>query len=79
MQNESNATGSIDPRHLYTLEAFKRRLGIKASTLRAARHAGLNVYYKHGRGYVLGREWVRYVRSSAGYEGNNPSGEERQA
>jgi len=66
MVSSEYVAGVVDPRILYTLDAFKRRLGIKDSTLRAARRAGLQVYYMHGRGYILGQEWVRYVRSSAG-------------
>jgi hypothetical protein len=56
--------GYIAPQCLYTLDSFKLRLGIKDATLRAARRAGLQVYHSHGRGYILGREWIRYVRSS---------------
>ena len=39
-------------------------VGIKDSTLRAARRSGLPVYYKHGRGYVLGQDWIQYIRSA---------------
>ncbi len=65
MTSDGESNGVVDPRLLYTLDALKRHIGIKDSTLRAARRAGLQVYYVHGRGYVLGREWIRYVRSTA--------------
>jgi hypothetical protein len=56
--------GVINPKELYTLDALKRRLGIRDATLRAARRAGLQVYYKHGRGFVCGRDWIEYICSS---------------
>ena len=65
MQPFEESVGVVDPHLLYTLDALKRRIGVKDSTLRAARRAGLQVYYVHGRGYVLGREWIRYIRSAA--------------
>jgi hypothetical protein len=51
---------------LYTLDAIKRILGIREGMLRAARRSGLVVYYKHGRGYVLGADWIAYVQSTIG-------------
>lgn len=59
------ATGFIKPDELYTLKAFARRLGIKASTLRSARRAGLKVYYVHKHAYVYGRDWIDYVLRTA--------------
>jgi hypothetical protein len=56
--------GVISPEELYTLDAFKRRLGIRGATLRAARRAGLRVYYIHKQGYVYGRDWIDYVLRS---------------
>ena len=64
MSAEGQQWGVINPGELYTLESLKRRLGIRDSTLRAARRAGLQVYRKHGRGYVLGQEWIRYICTS---------------
>ena len=62
MSNAIGASGIILPEALYTLEAFKRELQIRDATLRAARRAGLHVYYKHGRAFVLGRDWIEYVQ-----------------
>ncbi|MEZ5941159.1 MAG: hypothetical protein R3C18_07195 [Planctomycetaceae bacterium] len=55
--------GVINPDELYTLRAFKRRLGISDATLRAARRAGLKVSYLHKQGFVHGRDWIEYVLS----------------
>lgn len=61
---ESIASGVINPDELYTLKAFTQRLGIRASTLRSARRAGLRVYYVHKHAYIYGRDWIDYVRGS---------------
>jgi hypothetical protein len=61
---ENIPAGVINPEELYTLKTFTHRLGIKASTLRSARRAGLQVYYVHKHGYIYGRDWIDYVRSS---------------
>ena len=55
--------GVIHPEELYSLRAIKKRLGIQDATLRAARRAGLTVLYVHKNGYVLGRDWIDYVKS----------------
>lgn len=62
--NDDPRFGVIDPASLYTITAFKRLLGIRDSTLRAARRAGLQVHYKHKQAYILGAEWISYVISS---------------
>ena len=58
------SAGVINPDELYTLAAFTRRLGVRASTVRAARRSGLRVYYVHKQAYVHGRDWIDYVLSS---------------
>ena len=63
MVHSEDQAGIVRADELYTLEALKKRLGIKDSTLRAARRAGLRVHYKHGRGFVHGRDWIAYVCS----------------
>ena len=65
MVTDLSAAGFVDPAQLYTIEALKRCLGIKDATLRAARRAGLRVSYKHGRGYILGDDWIDYVQAPA--------------
>jgi len=61
--NEVNF-GVINPDELYTLQSFMQRIGVRDSTVRAARRAGLKVHYVHKHGYVYGRDWIDYVRNS---------------
>lgn len=68
MATDLNTTGVVNPDQLYTIEALKRCVGIKDATLRAARRAGLRVDYKHGRGFILGQDWISYIRSRGGEE-----------
>jgi len=65
MSMQDEVFGVINPEELYTLKAFTKRLGIRASTLRSARRAGLRVYYVHKHAYIYGRDWIEYVRNSA--------------
>ena len=58
--------GVIRADELYTLKSFKERLGISDATLRSARRAGLQVYYVHKHGYVIGSDWIEYVLKSPG-------------
>ena len=64
MSMQDEAIGVINPEEMYTLKAFTRRLGIRASTLRSARRAGLRVYYVHKHAYIYGRDWIEYVQAS---------------
>lgn len=59
--SETASVGVINPDELYTLKTFTQRLGIRASTLRSARRAGLRVYYVHKHAYIHGRDWIEYV------------------
>ena len=61
---EEDAAGFIRLDELYTFKAFTQRLGIRESTLRSARRAGLRVCYVHKHGYVYGRDWIEYVLKS---------------
>jgi hypothetical protein len=65
MSMQDEVFGVINPEELYTLKAFTKRLGIRASTLRSARRAGLRVYYVHKHAYIYGRDWFEYVRNSS--------------
>lgn len=53
--------GVINPDELYTLQAFMRRLGVRAATVRAARRAGLKTQKVHRNVYIYGRHWIDYV------------------
>jgi hypothetical protein len=67
--------GVINPDELYTLTAFTRRLGIRQATVRAARRAGLRVYYVHKHAYVHGRDWIEYVLSTQDRRNSGSSAE----
>lgn len=56
--------GVIRPEELYTLAEIKSRLEFSDATLRSARRSGLRVYYVHGRAFILGADWIRYVVAS---------------
>jgi hypothetical protein len=64
MASTDEFPGVIKPEELYTLNAFKRRLGVREATLRSARRAGLRVYYVHKHAYIYGGDWIDYVRNS---------------
>jgi len=70
MATADEMTGVINPEELYTLDALKRRLGIRDAVLRTARRAGLRVYYKHRRGFIYGRDWISYVCTPETANGN---------
>ena len=63
--------GVIHPDELYTLSAMKRRLGVREGTMRAARRAGLRVYYVHKHAYIYGRDWIEYVLGSEQHRNGN--------
>ena len=65
MATPEKPSGVIKPNVLYTLEGLKSRIKVTNATLRSARRAGLRVHYKHGRGFILGRDWIDYVTSSS--------------
>lgn len=68
--------GFIKPDELYTLDELKRRLGFRDAALRAARRQGLRVYRVHGRGFVLGADWIEYVTKSHGRDLTEGGGHE---
>ena len=72
-------SGVIDPALLYTITAFKRLLGVRDSTLRAARRAGLRVHYKHKQAYILGEDWISYVVSAGASSIDGTTGSIKQA
>lgn len=63
--NPSEKPGVIVPEGLYTLKEFKARLGVSDSLLRKARNAGLKVRRIHGRGFILGCDFIDYIRTQA--------------
>jgi len=57
--------GVVHAEEIYTLKEFSKRTGMRASSLRSARRAGLRVFYVHKHAYVCGRDWIEYVRNSS--------------
>ena len=51
----------VRPDELYPLGAFRRISGLGDTALREARRAGLRVIYRHGRGFILGADAIRYL------------------
>ena len=65
MVKESNngiPPGVVDPGRLYTLEAFKRVLGIGKVAMQQARKKGLEVRYVGNRAFVLGSDYITFVK-----------------
>lgn len=57
--------GRISADELYTLPEIQTRLGLGKRALRTARRRGLTVRRIGRRSYVLGRDLMQYVESSA--------------
>ncbi len=55
--------GEITRESCYMLSEFQKRTGMKRDAMRTARRAGLKVRYLHGRGFVLGSDWLAYLES----------------
>ena len=54
--------GVVDPERLYTLETFKRVLGIGKVAMQQARRNGLEVRYVGNRAFVLGSDYINFVK-----------------
>ena len=54
--------GIIEPDRLYTLDAFKTATGMKAASLRHARRQGLVLRRVGIRTFVLGADFIDFVR-----------------
>lgn len=65
--------GEITSSASYTLSEFSKRTGLKRDAIRAARRDGLRVVYRHNRGYILGRDWLKYIDSQGSTETANAS------
>lgn len=58
---DARVIGVVRPEELYTLDEVKKRIELREAGLRAARRAGLRVIYRHGRGFVWGRDLIDYI------------------
>ena len=54
--------GVIDPDRLYALQTFKQVLGIGKAAMHQARDRGLEVRYVGSKAFVLGADFIRYVK-----------------
>lgn len=55
------ALGPIEPETLYPLTELQARSGFGATAMRSARRSGLNVVYAGGRGFCLGRDFIKWL------------------
>jgi len=76
MVTEQRRTEAIESGKIYPLETFKRISGLKNHAIRQARRAGLRVRRKHGRAFVLGDEFISYIRGDAAGSPQDASGSE---
>jgi len=56
--------GQIGASDLYTIEEFKRRLGLSSWAMWKARRSGLKVYHVARNRYVLGKDYIAFVEST---------------
>lgn len=60
----TSALGEIRADSVYPLEVFRRRTGLDTWAMRQARRAGLRVVRVGRRGFILGSDWVDYLKST---------------
>ena len=60
--DETEPSSEIVSGGVYGLAEFKARSGLGDAGLRNARRAGLRILYAHNRGFVLGDDFVEYLR-----------------
>ena len=63
MAVDQTQLGEIRADASYSLDDFKKRIGIGKDGLRSARQAGLKVRRAHRRGFILGSDWLEYLRN----------------
>ncbi len=54
---------AIEPHVLYPLPVFKTHTGLGDAALRAARRNGMRVLRVGGRGFILGSDFIEYVKT----------------
>ena len=65
MANAATKTpGQIGASDLYTIEEFKRRLGLSSLAMWKARRRGLKVYKISRQQFVLGKDYIAFVEST---------------
>ena len=56
--------GQIGSSDLYTVDEFKRRLGLNSMAVWRARRKGLRVYKLARQHYILGKDYIAYVETA---------------
>ena len=62
MKPDNHQTGFIVADAIYTLDTFKRRLGLGEAALRRARGQGLVIHRVGRRAYVIGADAIDWIR-----------------
>ena len=56
--------GIIEANTAYTLTEFEARTGMGPWARRQAFKSGLKIRRRHGKVYILGRDWIAYLQDS---------------
>ena len=62
MPKDGVPRGVVDPERLYTLVAFKEIMDLGKVAMQRARRAGLKVRYVGNKAYILGEDYIQYVK-----------------
>jgi len=65
MEDDEVVNSEVAKDRAYSLDDFKTRTGLGDAGLRAARRAGLQIRYAHNRGYILGADWLAYLKDQS--------------
>lgn len=60
--SKNTARGPIEPGVCYPMQDFRRRVGFGDIAWRDARRNGLRVFYVHRRPFVIGDDFIAYLR-----------------
>ena len=64
VREATNIPGQIGASDLYTIEEFKRLLGLSSWAMWKARRSGLKVYHVARHRHVLGKDYIAFVEST---------------
>lgn len=62
----ANGLGPIEPDVLYPWDVFRRLTGLGETSLRRARRAGMKEYRWGGRKFILGSDFLEFIRENSG-------------
>ena len=60
----TNIPGQIGASDLYTIEEFKRRLGLSSWAMWKAQRSGLKVYKISRHRFILGKDYIAFVENT---------------